>query len=126
MAGFAGIVKNQTLLEYLKEEGFEKPTDVQAKAIPALLKGESLICTAQTGTGKTLAYLLPLVELLKNAEANKVYDPSLPSAPAGLIMCPTRELASQVYGILKKISHHAKFRVRLLSGGDSSSKTTQM
>lgn len=126
MAGFAGIVKNQKLIEYLKEEGFEKPTDVQAKAIPALLKGESLICTAQTGTGKTLAYLLPLVELLKNAEANKTYDPSLPSAPAGLIMCPTRELASQVYGILKKISHHAKFRVRLLSGGDSSSKTTQM
>lgn len=126
MASFASLIKLPALQDFLTGEGFQKPTDVQAKAIPLLLKGESVVCTAQTGTGKTLAYLLPLVQLLKQAEEAKTFDPSLKSAPVALVLCPTRELASQVFGILKKISHHAKFRVRLLSGGDSSAKTTQM
>lgn len=126
MARFDQLIKLPALLDYIKEEGFEKPTEVQSKAIPQILKGESLVCTAQTGTGKTLAYALPLVELLKQAEAAKTFDPSLASAPAAIILCPTRELASQVFGILKRISHFAKFRVRLLSGGDSSAKTLQM
>tara|TARA_R110000868_G_scaffold334233_4_gene594956 strand:+ start:20287 stop:21612 length:1326 start_codon:yes stop_codon:yes gene_type:complete len=126
MARFDQLIKLPALLDFIKEEGFEKPTDVQSKAIPEILKGESLVCTAQTGTGKTLAYALPLVQLLKQAEEAKTFDPSLASAPVGIILCPTRELASQVFGILKRISHFAKFRVRLLSGGDSSAKTTQM
>ncbi len=126
MARFDQLVSLKPLQEFIKEEGFKEPTDVQNTAIPVLLKGESIVCTAQTGTGKTLAYVLPLVELLKKAEADKTFDPTLASAPAAIILCPTRELASQVFGILKRISHFAKFRVRLLSGGDSSAKTTQM
>lgn len=126
MATFKQLIKLPALQDYIKQEGFEKPTDVQNKAIPALIKGDSIVCTAQTGTGKTLAYALPLVELLKQAEAAKTFDPSLQSAPVAIVLCPTRELASQVFGIFKGISHFAKFRVRLLSGGDSSARTTQM
>lgn len=126
MATFKQLIKLAALQDYIKQEGFEKPTDVQNKAIPALIKGDSIVCTAQTGTGKTLAYALPLVELLKQAEAAKTFDPSLQSAPVAIVLCPTRELASQVFGIFKGISHFAKFRVRLLSGGDSSARTTQM
>lgn len=126
MATFKQLLQLPVLHDYLKEEGFEKPTDVQEQAIPHLLQGESIVCTAQTGTGKTLAYALPLVQLLKEGEKNNRWDPKAASAPAAIILCPTRELASQVFGILKRISHFAKFRVRLLSGGDSSAKTTQM
>ncbi len=126
MARFDQLLQLPALLDYLKEEGFEQPTDVQNSAIPALLKGESIVCTAQTGTGKTLAYALPLVQMLKEGEKEKRWDPALASAPMALVLCPTRELASQVFQVLKRISHFAKFRVRLLSGGDSSARTTQM
>jgi superfamily II DNA/RNA helicase len=126
MARFDQFVKLPALQEYLSGEGFDQATPVQAKAIPSLLKGDSIICTAQTGTGKTLAYALPLVELLKNAEKNGTFDHTLAKAPVALVLCPTRELAAQVFAVLKRISHFAKFRVRLLSGGDSSARTQQM
>src|SRR5690606_25436241 len=94
MATFKQLLQLPVLHDYLKEEGFEKPTDVQEQAIPHLLQGESIVCTAQTGTGKTLAYALPLVQLLKEGEKNNRWDPKAASAPAAIILCPTRELAS--------------------------------
>src|SRR5690606_17316203 len=68
----------------------------------------------------------PLVQLLKIGEKEKRWNPELGAAPMAMVLCPTRELAAQVFAVLKRISHFAKFRVRLLSGGDSSARTTQM
>ena len=81
------IVNALTSLEYLK------PTPVQAKVIPVALEGKDVVATAQTGTGKTAAYALPLLQHL----AKKVHKAESKKAVRGLVLVPTRELASQVY-----------------------------
>ena len=81
------IVNALTSLEYLK------PTPVQAKVIPVALEGKDVVATAQTGTGKTAAYALPLLQHL----AKKAHKAESKRALRGLVLVPTRELASQVY-----------------------------
>ena len=79
----------------LTQMGFTKPTDVQRQAIPIALESRDLMVSSQTGSGKTIAFLIPLLTgLLKNREF------------AGLILVPTRELAMQVYNVLVDISKH--------------------
>lgn len=121
MTQFNKLLENAAILEYLSEHKFEKATDVQAKSLPAILSGDSASILAQTGTGKTLAYCLPLVQKLKEEESAEGFEIK-EGHPRAVILAPTRELATQVYGILKDISHHAKLRVRLLVGGDSGKK----
>src|ERR1700710_2089410 len=72
----------------LAKNGFVEPTPVQAQAIPPALEGRDVVATAQTGTGKTLAFLLPIYELLTRGER--------PNGISALILTPTRELALQV------------------------------
>lgn len=71
---------------------------------------------SHTGTGKTLGYLLPLVSQLKASESKD--DVRINGSPRAVIVAPTRELASQIFSVVKEISHHAKLRVRKLVGGD--------
>lgn len=101
---------------YFQEKGFKTPTKVQTKVIPQLLEDKSLLVTAQTGTGKTLAYALPVchqIKLLENA-----YGLSNKRArPLSIIVAPTKELAMQIQGVFKEISHHVKIRSRLVTGG---------
>src|SRR4051812_13062032 len=96
-----------TLNESLKKMGFTTPTPIQAQAIPVVLKGHDLIGLAQTGTGKTAAFGIPLIaHLLANREAS------------GLILVPTRELANQVCEVLRELTVKCpEIRVVTLIGG---------
>ncbi len=124
MKNFKDLLENEGLFSYLKEQGMEKPTDVQAKAITPFTKGESLSVLAQTGSGKTLAYALPLVQMIKADEKAGIENE--PGQPRAVILAPTRELSTQIFSILKGISHHCKMRVRLMKGGDEGKKTKQL
>ncbi len=104
------------------EQKIKSPTDVQAKVIPMFMEGISTICLSQTGTGKTLAYALPISELIKRIEDEKGLN-TRKASPYGVIVAPTKELAMQIHAVFKDISHHVKLRVRTLVGV-SKTKTT--
>ena len=84
------------ILKAINEMGFEAPTSIQEKAIPAILSGKDMVGQAQTGTGKTAAFGVPAIQM-----ANKGSK-----TPSILILCPTRELAIQVTGELIKLAKH--------------------
>ncbi len=97
----------------LAKLGFKRPTDIQYKAIPAILKREDLLAIAQTGTGKTAAYLIPILEhILKHQHENPRQK-----IPCCLIMVPTHELAKQVGEFCRSLSYKLKIRVAEIYGG---------
>ncbi len=112
MDNFTTIKIEESLKNSLTKMNFIKPTQIQSMAIPVALEGKDILGTAQTGTGKTLAFSIPLINKLildKNAIA--------------LIMCPTRELATQVMEAIKSIvSDRINIRTALLIGGESMQK----
>ena len=83
----------EPILKSLEEEGYTTPTPIQAQAIPLVLEGKDLLGCAQTGTGKTAAFAIPILQLLS---ANKSYDKK--RKIRSLIVTPTRELAIQIEG----------------------------
>ena len=89
MTNFADLGLSPALLEALTALGYEEPTPIQAEAIPPLLAGRDLLGQAATGTGKTAAFALPLLQRFGS-------EPARPSRPAILVLVPTRELAMQV------------------------------
>src|ERR1051326_5489138 len=91
-------------LSALEAMGFEEATPVQAETIPLLLQGRDLVAQAQTGTGKTAAFGIPLVEASR-------------AGRRGLVLCPTRELAQQVQRELQAIGKGSPFDVVCLIGG---------
>lgn len=109
---------------YYSEHGIKAPNEVQKKVIPKIMEDRSLICVAQTGTGKTLAYALPVSELIKCIEDEEGLS-RRKSKPFAVIIAPTKELAVQIERVFKDISHHVKLRIRSLVGGqrNKSSKT---
>ncbi|KAL0491205.1 DEAD-box ATP-dependent RNA helicase [Acrasis kona] len=103
----------EDLTTYLKEKiGIKQPSPVQRLAIPDVLNGEDVMIAAQTGTGKTLAYLLPLLLRMKKDEKNGVER--RPSRPKLLIVVPSRELVDQIGSVLRILSFSLKFRTVLL------------
>jgi ATP-dependent RNA helicase RhlE len=109
MNTFSDLPLSPLLQSNLAHHGFVEPTPVQALAIPEQLAGHDLVITAQTGTGKTLAFLLPLLERLAN-------QGNLPGVSA-LILSPTRELAIQTSQSLAKISTGTGIRAAVVVGG---------
>lgn len=101
--------------EAIRELRFYKPTAIQERIIPAALRGESVIGQSQTGTGKTHAFLLPLIERI---------DPTKDEVQA-VIAAPTRELATQIYHEVQKVVKHSEteFNVRLFVGGTDKQRT---
>lgn len=97
----------------LRASHFESLTDVQARAIPLALKGNDLLAAAKTGSGKTLAFLIPLLEKLYHAQWTN-YD-----GLGALIIAPTRELAMQIFDVLRKIGRYHDFSAGLVIGGKS-------
>ena len=89
MSNFADLGLSPTIVQALTELGYEEPTPIQREAIPPLLEGRDLLGQAATGTGKTAAFALPLLQLYGA-------EPPQPSRPAILVLVPTRELAMQV------------------------------
>ncbi|EGF92364.1 putative ATP-dependent RNA helicase rhlE [Asticcacaulis biprosthecium C19] len=112
MTKFSDLGLSPTLLMTLEREGYEKPTPVQAQAIPYLLKGHDLLGIAQTGTGKTAAFALPILQhLLSN---RKMPSPKMVRA---LILSPTRELASQIAESFKTYSKGMGLQIATIYGG---------
>ena len=91
--------------------GYEQPTPIQAKAIPAVLAGTDLLARAQTGTGKTAAFGLPMIERIAARRSGR------PRVPRGLVLVPTRELAAQVHRSLATYGAPAQIRVAVVFGG---------
>ncbi len=106
---FRDLPLSREVLRGIKELGFESLFPIQAQAITPLLEGKDVIGQAQTGTGKTAAFGVPMVERL-NPEIRKVQ---------GLILAPTRELAIQVADNMKLFAKYAKLRVLAVYGGES-------
>jgi ATP-dependent RNA helicase DeaD len=106
-AAFADFALDPLLLEALDALGFEQPTPIQTAAIPTLLEGRDVIGAARTGSGKTAAFGLPLLERLKDGER----------CPRALILAPTRELALQVTDALKSYAKLLRLRITTIYGG---------
>jgi ATP-dependent RNA helicase RhlE len=92
--------------------GYETPTPIQTLAIPAVLTGTDLLARAQTGTGKTAAFGLPMIQRLVMSRAS-----AKRRVPRGLVLVPTRELAAQVHGALATFAAPAQLRVAVVFGG---------
>jgi len=105
--GFDALGLNAAILRSLEDMGFEEPSPIQAEAIPPLLEGKDLIGQAQTGTGKTAAFAIPILQMLR---------PEL-SRPQALVLAPTRELALQVAEEFAKLGKHMRVRELALYGG---------
>lgn len=109
---FDGFGLPEAMLTTLKREGLTKPTPIQAMAIPLLLEGKDLIGLAQTGTGKTAAFLLPLMTQLGYSPAVRSGQP-----PKALILAPTRELANQILQNVAELSADLNMRHIAVFGG---------
>lgn len=102
----------EELKERLAELGYVKPTDIQFKAIPHILDGEDVLGIAQTGTGKTAAFVIPILNLIQNERAANVQ-----SGIRCLVMVPTRELAQQIAEEFESIGKYLKIKTFALHGG---------
>jgi ATP-dependent RNA helicase RhlE len=99
---------NRQLLNAIEEAGYTEPTPIQEQAIPVALAGQDILGIAQTGTGKTAAYTLPLLMRIKYAQGQH---------PRALIMAPTRELAMQISEAITQLSKYTDIRTVVLYGG---------
>src|SRR5689334_16603624 len=108
-AGFAGMALRPELLHALTSLGYEEPTPIQREAIPPLLEGRDLVGQAATGTGKTAAFALPVLQRLTAGRRD--------GAPAALVLVPTRELAEQVSQAVHRYGRDLGVRVLPVYGG---------
>ena len=99
-------------LRALKEAGYEKPTPIQAQAIPHILMARDLVGLAQTGTGKTAGFTLPMIDILSTGRARA-------RMPRSLVLAPTRELAAQVAESFEKYGQYHNLSKALLVGGEA-------
>ncbi len=111
---FSALISHPQLLTALQELGYQQPTAVQQQAIPLILAGHDVMAGAQTGTGKTAAFLLPLLQrLLSTQDANNIPDIQ------ALVLVPTRELATQVAASFSDYAKHTQLKSALAYGGVS-------
>ncbi len=100
MSNFKDFNLDEKLLKALGELGYEEPTPVQMQAIPKALEGSDIICSAQTGTGKTAAFMLPSLQRMLSNPRGKANKPRI------LVLAPTRELAMQICSVSEKYAKH--------------------
>ena len=112
---FKSFELNSALLEAVAAQGYTQPTPIQQQAIPAVLSGRDLLAAAQTGTGKTAAFALPILNRLHAENA----APQGPRAPRVLVLVPTRELAAQVEESFREYGARLTQRTLLVFGGVS-------
>lgn len=108
---------NKALLSALDDLGYMNPTPIQEKAFPIVMSGRDVVAIAQTGTGKTFAYLLPLLRQLKYSEQKH---------PRILIVVPTRELVLQIIGEIEKLSSYMTIRYQGVYGGTNINTQKQL
>jgi ATP-dependent RNA helicase DDX46/PRP5 len=104
-------------LDLIQRKGWTQPTSIQAQAIPCIMSGRDVIGIAKTGSGKTIAYLLPMFRHVKDQRPSSGLE-----GPIGLVMAPTRELAMQIYSEIKGFTKALGFRVACCVGGVSISE----
>jgi ATP-dependent RNA helicase RhlE len=109
---FHELALHETILKNLEAAGYETPTPIQAQSIPTLLEGHDLLGIAQTGTGKTAAFTLPMLQRLMGRNFSLS-----PMQPRSLILAPTRELASQIKEQLDKYGKDLKLKNAVIFGG---------
>ncbi len=101
---------NKDILSAIKKVGYEDMTPIQERAIPAVIEGKDMIACAQTGTGKTAAFALPILHMLAGEQRK---------TPRALVVTPTRELAQQIFDNFKKYGRYLKLRCACIYGGAS-------
>ncbi len=119
MTKFSDLNLNAKVLKAIDEAGYESPTPIQAGAIPPALEGRDVLGIAQTGTGKTASFTLPMITLLARGRARA-------RMPRSLVLCPTRELAAQVAENFDTYTKHLKLTKALLIGGVSFKEQDQL
>lgn len=114
---FASLGLAAPLLRAIADSGYEHPTPIQAQAIPVVLAGRDLRAAAQTGTGKTAGFTLPMLQLLSKPGANG--QPVVPKAgrPRALVLTPTRELAAQVEDSVRTYGKYLSLKSLVMFGG---------
>jgi superfamily II DNA/RNA helicase len=112
MTSFSDLNLNPKVLKAVTEAGYATPTPIQAGAIPPALEGRDVLGIAQTGTGKTASFTLPMITILARGRARA-------RMPRSLVLCPTRELAAQVAENFDTYAQHVKLTKALLIGGVS-------
>src|SRR2546428_11429826 len=103
---FAALGLSKKCLAALEREGFEAPTPIQAQAIPPALQGKDVVGSAATGTGKTLAFVLPILDRLEGKHGTRA-----------LVLAPTRELALQIHEQVERFRHGHHLRSAAVIGG---------
>lgn len=112
MTKFSDLPLLETILKNVQAAGYETPTPIQAQSIPSLVEGRDLLGIAQTGTGKTAAFTLPMLQKLAGRDFSLT-----PSEPRSLILAPTRELASQIKEQIDKYGKDLKLKSAVIFGG---------
>ncbi len=112
MTSFYDLDLDPQALEAITEAGYSTPTPIQIKAIPEAIKGRDILGIAQTGTGKTASFTLPIITLLSQGRSKA-------RMPRSLVLCPTRELAAQVAKNFETYAKNSKLSKALLIGGVS-------
>jgi ATP-dependent RNA helicase RhlE len=115
---FKDLNLTEPILRALQQEGYEHPTPIQAKAIPIVLQQRDLLGCAQTGTGKTAAFAIPILQLLKQA------PPKAEKPIRALILTPTRELAIQIHESFEAYGRFMGLRCQVIFGGVSQKNQT--
>ena len=108
---FKSLGLSDALLKAISEKGYDTPSPIQAKAIPLILEGKDVLASAQTGTGKTAGFTLPVLQRLAESKHPK-YRPL-----RALVLTPTRELAAQVYDNVREYSTYLDIRSTVVFGG---------
>jgi len=109
---FHNLGLTSDLLRAVAEQGYSTPTPIQQQAIPGILQGQDILASAQTGTGKTASFTLPLLQRLSSTKPNHRHR-----APRALILTPTRELAAQVGDSVKTYGKYLPLRSAVIYGG---------
>ena len=117
MTQFSDLGLAEPILRALATEGYETPTPIQAQVIPAMIAGKDILGTAQTGTGKTAAFVLPLLNTLAQSKRRPE-----PKGCRALIMAPTRELAAQIVDSVRAYGADMRISVTMIIGGVKISK----
>src|ERR1700750_965035 len=109
---FAELGLSPELLKAVEEAGYNTPTPIQQQAIPVVLMGRDVLGVAQTGTGKTAAFTMPMIDILAGGRTKA-------RMPRSLIIAPTRELAAQISDNFIKYGKYHPLAMALLIGGES-------
>ena len=124
---FASLGLDARLLQGIAKLGFAHPTAVQAKAVPLALEGKDILARAKTGSGKTAAYLLPVLQsiLKRNDGGESGGEDGGVKGPSALVLVPTRELADQVCKAVEKLSAYCGKMVRAVNLAQNVSEQVQ-